>query len=318
MVANLEEPHTLKEALERDDSTEWREAWVSEVDSLARNNTWRLEPRPPGRQAIGCRWLFKQKEERRYKARLVAKGYAQREGVDYTETFAPVTKFNSLGLLLALVCECDWELDGLEVKTAFLNSEIKETVYKDIPDGLEQQGSSHNPSQDHPLVCQLMKSISGLKQSPRVCYGRINWFFINHGFVRSQQDHNVYVHSVFKLILLLYVDDLVITAPNVIDVHWIRNLLHEEFEMTDLGPLTVFLELEVRRDPRLRTLHLSQQRYIQTILDRFFMSAAAPISAPADPHVRLKASPPEHEADQINQQRFQGAVRFLMYAMVRT
>ena len=221
MVANLEEPHTLKEALERDDSTEWREAWVSEVDSVARNNTWGLEPLPPGRQAIGCRWLFKQKEDGRYQARLVAKGYAQREGVDYTETFAPVAKFNSLRSLLALVCESDWEVEGMDVKTAFLNSEIKETVYMDIPEGLEPQGSSHNPSQDRPLVCRLMKSIYGLKQSPGAWYGRINRFFIDHGFVRSERDHNVYVYSVFKLILLLYVDDLVITAPNVINVHWI-------------------------------------------------------------------------------------------------
>ena len=58
--------------------------------------------------------------------------------------------------------------------------------------------------------------------------------------MRSEGDHNVYVHSVFRLILFLYVNDLVITAPNFIDVNWIQNLLHEEFQMTDLGPLTVF------------------------------------------------------------------------------
>ena len=70
-------------------------------------------------------------------------------------------------------------------------------------------------------------------------------FFIDQRFVRGEQDHNVYVHSVFKLIVLLYRADLLISVPNIIDVYWIQNLVHSEFEMTDLGPLTVFLELEV-------------------------------------------------------------------------
>jgi len=68
------------------------------------------------------------KEDRHYKARLVAKDYAQREGVDYTEPFTPVAKFNSVRSLLSLVCESDWELEGMDVKMAFLKSEIGETV----------------------------------------------------------------------------------------------------------------------------------------------------------------------------------------------
>ena len=246
MIANIEEPQTLAEAFARDDGPQWREAWVSEVDSLARNNTWRLEVLPPSRQAIGCRWLFKRKEDGRYKARLVAKEYSQREGVDYTETFAPVAKFNSLRSLLALVSENDWELEGMDVKTAFLNSEVEETVYVDIPEGLNvKEPTTHA---DQRIVCRLVKSIYGLKQSPRAWYGKINQFFVDHGFERSEQDHNVYIHTIFKLILLLYVDDLVITAPSLEDVNWIRSLLHEEFEMTDLGPLTVFLGIEIRRN----------------------------------------------------------------------
>ena len=164
MVANIGEPHTLREALEREDSREWREARVSEVDSLARNNTWRLEPLPLGREAIRCRWLFKRKEDGRYKARLVAKGYAQPEEVDYTEPFPPVARFNSLCSLLALVGESDWEQEGMDVETAFLNSEIEETVYMDIPEDLELPGSTHTSSPDRPIVCRFTKSIYGLKQ----------------------------------------------------------------------------------------------------------------------------------------------------------
>ena len=244
---------------------EWREAWVSEVDSLARNDTWRLEELPPGRKAIGCRWLFKRKEDGRYTARLVAKGYSQQEGVDFTDTFAPVAKFNSLRTLLALVCENDWELKGMDVKTAFLNSEVAEEVYMDIPEGLEGGHMSSNTQK--PIVCRLIKSIYGLKQSPRAWYGRINSFFVDHRFQRTEQDHNVYIHSVLKMILLLYVDYLLITAPTPPAIDWIRSLLHHEFEMTDLRPLTVFLGMEIRWNRSHRSLHLSQQQYIQIILE---------------------------------------------------
>jgi len=276
----------------------------------------RLEPLPPGRQVIGCRSLFWRKEECRYKARLVAKGYSQREGVDFTETFAPVAKFNSLRSLHALVCENNWELEGMDVKTAFLNSELEERVYMDIPEGLEIDTPAEVTNQH--IACRLIKSIYGLKQSPRAWYGKINTFFHNHGFHRSERDHNVHIHSFFKLILLLYVDDLVITAPRLEDVDWIRGLLHEEFEMTDLGPLTVFLGMEIRRNRVLQCLHLYQQRYIDNILARFGMSTAATVSTPSDPDVRLTASPADHVADMIYQQRYQAAVGSLMYAMIGT
>ena len=318
MLAHLEEPQSLDEALARDDSEQWYEAWESEVDSLVRNETWVLASLPAGRKAIGCRWLLKWKEDGCYKARLVAKGYNQKAGVDYTETFAPVAKFNSLRTLLALVCENDWELEGMDVKTAFLHSALEETVFMEIPEGLHTEIASSNQRGEERIVCRLTKSIYGLKQSPRTWYGKINKFFIDHGFQRSEHDHNVYIHSIFKLILLLYVDDLVITAPNSEDVSWIQTILHEEFEMTELGPLTSFLglELEIQRNRKTRMLHLSQSKYIGTILERHSMLNCALVSTPADPHVRLVKSIPEQQSDSYNQQRYQSAVGSLMYAMI--
>ena len=316
MVANIEEPQTLDEALARDDRNLWYEAWESEVDSLVRNETWVLTALPKGRETIGCRWLFKRKEDGRYKVRLVAKGYSQKPGLDYTETFAPVAKFNSLRSLLALVCENDWELEGMDVKTAFLHSQLEEKVFMQIPEGLHTE-VAHRMSEPR-MVCELRKSIYGLKQSPRTWYEKINKFFLDHGFTRSEQDHNVYIHKAFSLILLLYVDDLVLTSPSLRDIAWIQELLHAEFEMTDLGPLTSFLGMEIRRNRPTRILHLSQRRYIETILERHGMSESAPVNTPADPHIRLLKTPAEHQADPANQQRYQSAVGSLMYAMVGT
>jgi len=314
MITNIQEPQTLAEAFARDDGPQWREAWVSEVDSLARNNTWRLEVLPPSRQAIGCRWLFKRKEDGHYKARLEAKGYSQRAGVNYTETSAPVAKFNSLRSLLVLVSEKDWEREGMDVKTAFLNSKVEETVYMDIPEGLNlKEPTTHA---DQQIVCQLLKSIYGLKQSPRGLYRNIKRFFVDHGFERSEQDHNVYIHTILKRFLLLYVEDLVIMALSLEDVNWMRSLRHEEFEMTDFGPLTVFLGIEIRRNHQPRSRHISQQEYIQTVLTRFGMSNTAIISTPADPLVHLTTLPADHTIDSINQERYESAVGSLMYAMI--
>ena len=174
-----------------------------------------LESLPADRSAIGSRWLFRKKDDGRYKARLVAKGYSQLPGVDYEETFAPVAKFTTIRLLLALCCESDWELCGMDVKTAFLNSELEETVYMEVPEGVLVPTQKALPEYQQPLVCRLQKSIYGLKQSPRAWYGRINSFFRSNNFIRSESDHSLFINYNRQVILLLYVDDLVLAARPV-------------------------------------------------------------------------------------------------------
>jgi len=316
MIAHLDEPHILKEALASDDTDKWYKAWESEVDSLVRNKMWELSPLPPGREAIGCQWLFKLKEDGRYKVRLVAKGYSRQAGLDYTETFAQVAKFTSLRSLLALVAENDWEREGRDVKTAFLHSDLEETVFIQTAEGLHMDMPVSDSQKEDRIVCCLNKAIYVLKQSPRTWYRKISKLFNDHGFQRSEHDHNIYIHKTFKLILLLYVDDLVITSPNQEDISWIQDLLHTEFEMTDLGPLATFLRIEIRRSLRNRCLHLSQAQYVKMILERHGMTDSGPIRTPADPPVRLLKSSLEHQADANNPQRYQSAVGSLMYAMV--
>ena len=102
-----EKPQILADALSSDESTKWKEAWNSEVKSLQDNGTWVLEDLPAGRKAIGYRWVFEIKEDGRYKVLLVAKGYSQEAGIDFHETFAPVAKFTTLRMLLALSAEND-------------------------------------------------------------------------------------------------------------------------------------------------------------------------------------------------------------------
>jgi len=154
----------------------WSEAIREEVHSLHSNYTWdyiRPEDVPSGVKTISFKWVFKTKQLSgggiRYKARLVIRGYEQIPGVDFDETFTPVAKLSSLRMLLALAAIHDWEIDQMDIVTAFLNPEVDGDVYMVMPDGVEVPAGG-------PWVCKLCKSLYGLKQAPRLWYEHIDNF----------------------------------------------------------------------------------------------------------------------------------------------
>ena len=275
-----------------------------------------LEDLPSDRTAIGCGWVFKRKEDGRFKARLVAKGYSQRQGIDYQETYAPVAKFTTLRILLALVTENNWELEGMDVKTACLHSELEESIYMQIPEGIKAMGEE-SPR----LACRLIKTIYGLKQSPRAWYGKIHLFFIANGFIRSEEDHSFYIHESRSLIILLYVDDMVLAASSSESIPWAQGSLSREFETTDLGELTSFIGVKIFRNRLLRTLKASQGSYVKRILKDHGMEWCATVASPADPSVRLMKGENDFVSNPVNEsnpQHYQSAVGSLMYVMLGT
>ncbi|KAE8678648.1 hypothetical protein F3Y22_tig00111402pilonHSYRG00027 [Hibiscus syriacus] len=159
-------PATFNEAVQSSEHKKWRIAMNEEMQSLQKNQTWKLASLPKGKKAIGCKWVYAKKDgfpdknNIRYKARLVAKGYAQTEGVDYNEVFSPVVKHSSIIILLALVAQLDLELVQMGVKTAFLHGDLDEEIYMTQPDGFKVVEKEE-------IVCKLEKSLYGLKQSPR-------------------------------------------------------------------------------------------------------------------------------------------------------
>jgi hypothetical protein len=200
------DPVTVEEALARQDKKQWKKAMEEEIASLKKNNTWILTKLPDGRKTVKNKWVFKTKRHSdgsldKYKARLVAKGYSQRKGIDFTETFAPVVRYDSIRAVLAVAAHLNLEITQFDVKTAFLHGDLKEEIYMDQPEEFED-GTDR--------VCRLVKGLYGLKQPPRAWNEKLHNFFAQQGLARSEADHSLYYGCDSKggvIILVVYVDD---------------------------------------------------------------------------------------------------------------
>jgi len=218
----------------------WRAAMADEFQALVDNGTWRLVPRPPGANVVTGKWIFKHKFHSdgslaRHKARWVVRGFSQQHGIDYDETFSPVVKPATIRTVLSLAVSRHWPIRQLDVKNAFLHGHLDETVYCQQPPGFA------DPS--HPdYVCLLQKSLYGLKQAPRAWYQRFATYIRQLGFVPSVSDTSLFVYKdgASTAYLLLYVDDIVLTASSTDLLLSIIGRLHAEFAMTDLGDLHHF------------------------------------------------------------------------------
>ncbi|XP_075080193.1 uncharacterized protein LOC142165730 [Nicotiana tabacum] len=151
------DPISFSQAIESNESDKWIDAMKEELKFIEYNKVWDLVELPKSSKRIGCRWVFKTKRDsngniERYKARLVSKGYTQKGGIDYKETFSPVSKKDSLRIIMTLVTHYNLELHQMDVKTAFLNENLEEEVYMDQLEGFETKGNGQ-------VVCKLKKSI---------------------------------------------------------------------------------------------------------------------------------------------------------------
>lgn len=318
-----DEPVTFKQAIKDKDKESWLVAMEEEMQSLHKNKTWEVVPLPVGKSAIGCKWVYKRKEDHtkscgtRYKARLVAKGFAQKEGVDYNEIFSPVVKHTSIRVLLSLVAHGDLELEQLDVKTAFLHGDLDEEIYMYQPEGYKVEGKESQ-------VCRLRKSLYGLKQSPRQWYKRFDSFMIKQGFSRSSYDSCVYIqklHGGDYIYLLLYVDDMLIASKGKVEIDKLKSKLGKEFETKNLGAAKKILGMEISRERTNQKLFLSQKGYLERVVERFGMKGSKSVVTPLAPHFRLSGNQsPTTAEDKENMKNvpYASAVGSLMYAMVCT
>ncbi|CAL2273919.1 unnamed protein product [Prunus armeniaca] len=282
-IHTLSEPTSYKEAI---CNPLWQQAMNEELSALHKTGTWDLVPLPPGKHAVGCRWVYKIKTKsdgslERYKARLVAKGFTQEYGLDYEETFAPVAKMTSVRTLLAVASVHQWSLSQMDVKNAFLNGDLFEEVYMVPPPGV-----LHNPGE----VCRLRKALYGLKQAPRAWFEKFSAVIGSLGFQSSAHDPALFVRStsVGRILLLLYVDDMILTGDDLDGITQLKLALHDRFEMKDLGPLRYFLGIEVASSPK--GYLLSQSKYAADVLQKAHITDTRVADTPLELNVRYSPS----------------------------
>lgn len=296
----------------RADADQWYSAMMDELNTFVRIGLYEEVPRPLDRKVIDSKWVFKLKrgptgDIERYKACLVAKGFTQVQGIDYTDTFAPVAKFSTIRILLALAAKYDLEIHQMDVKSAFLNGHLEEEIYLRPPPGFQTSDDK---------VWRLYRALYGLKQAPKSWYKRLKDVFESLGFTRSNADHSLFykVEKGILLIVAVYVDDKLILSKSREAINQLKSQLAGQYDLSDLGEAQWILGMEIIRDRDKGTIELSQTRYVESILDRFGMQDGRSVSTPIETNLKLtKLTEPEIEA-----RAYQSALGALMYAMLAT
>ena len=304
-----DDPRTYDEAMRSVDAVFWKEAIDSELQSILNNNTWELVELPRGCKPITCKWIFRKKLKAdgsidKYKARIVVRGFTQKFGIDYFDTYSPVTKIATIRTLIALACIFDLVVHQMDVKTAFLNGDLDEEIYMVQPEGFVVPGQEEK-------VCKLVKALYGLKQAPKQWHDKFDKTMTGNGFHVNEGDSCVYFKhdSHGCVIICLYVDDMLIFGTDLDRVNETKQFLSSNFEMKDMGEADVILGVKIKRTPN--GICLNQSHYVEKLLKKFDSFNVDPVKTPYDPSFHLK----KNNGNPVNQSEYAriiGSVMFLM------
>ncbi|WVZ58547.1 hypothetical protein U9M48_008813 [Paspalum notatum var. saurae] len=259
-------------------------------------------------RAIGLKWVFKVKKDEhgavvRHKARLVVKGYAQRHGIDYDEVFAPVARMEAVRLLLALAAQEGWQVHHMDVKTAFLNSDLQEELYVQQAPGFAQPGQEHK-------VYKLHKALYDLHQAPHAWNQKLDEQL--GVFMKCPSEHAIYCRGggVERLVVGVYVDDLVITGTSSSSIQKFKAEMTKVFKMSDLGLLSYYLGIEVKQDAA--GISLSQASYAGKILEKCGLEDCNSCKVPMDVKLKLSKNSSSPRVNATEYRSLVGNLRYLV------
>lgn len=337
MVTHTENT-TLDEAMNSEDREEWMTAIVVEIKNMLRNNVWDIAERPNNKKIIGCRTVLTIKNtdvenKTMKKARIVAKGCAQRPGIDFVDTFAPVARLDSFRLLMALSVQFNWKISQLDVTCAYLHGELNEETYMEKPPMLKEaliriEHTETDPSMrkqaklmlkdlegEEKKVCKLRKALYGLRQSGRQWNECLNRKIMELGLRPTHGDPCLYHAKRGEeiLLLLLYVDDMLIASSNKRWIEETKTELSKSFEIKDLGKAKYCLGIEIAYTHE--GVAISQEKYINAVLQKFGMENCNPVSTPMDKDVNLKVvKETEDKNPKVPYRELIGALTYLAMA----
>lgn len=269
---SIKEPHNITEAMKHPG---WNRAVSDEMNKVHLLHTWELVPAPEGINILTSRWIFTVKFRPDgtvdiLKARLVARGNEQEEGLDY---LSPVVRTSTIRLVLQIAIAKGCYIKQLDVSSAFLHGELQESIYMYQPPGfVDPQKPNH--------VCRLTKALCGLKQAPRALFDTFSHFLIDFGFRCSESDPSLftYHHKHKKVVLLLYVDDILITGSCERLIQELLDALNSRLSMKNLGTSKYFLGIEI--ESHSGGIFLHQHAYTKDILHQAEMLECNPMPTP--------------------------------------
>ena len=288
LTNDIPTPKTCHEAVNGPHAQEWIESTESELNSMKKKNVWRVVKATPQRP-IGAKWVFRVKQDQsgrvtRFKARIVAKGFAQRYGVDFWDTWAPVAHYTTIRSLLAFAARQDLTLRQLDADTAFLNALMTEKVYVKPPPGVKVP-------RGHVLL--LNKCLYGCRQSSREWWLCIDKIFKTTLKMKSSGADPCLCYRFANgtmIFVCLFVDDIIIASNCDKAIEEVKTGLESHFSLTDQGDLEWCLGMRITRDRARKMIQIDQERYILDVLTRFGMNDCTPVSHPMLPGSKLTSS----------------------------
>ena len=297
-------PRTYNEAMKSEDSDKWTKAMEREYNSLLKHKTFILVDRPKNHDVITGRWVFQLKTDidprthsliNREKARWVARGFLQKFGLNYTDTFAPMSRMPTIRIMMVFCAQYGFLAFQLDVETAYLNAPLDHDIFIEQPAGF---------AKDKSKVCLLQKSLYGLKQSAKLWNDTIHTFLLGIGFTQSNADLCLYLKHTTEgmLFLIIWVDDIVILSNNINMVNAFKTQISKEYTVKDLGSLKYFLGIEFHMSDT--SVQMSQSGYCKTILERFGMMDCKPMKIPCERNIH------DELREHINSPLLQDATRY--------
>lgn len=236
---------------------------------IEKNNTWILVDKPVEKKIIGVKWVFKLKlngdgSVNKHKARFGVKGYSQEAGIDFFDTFALVARLDTIQLLLAITSQKGWVVYQMDVKSSFLNDHLNEDIFIYQLQGFEKVS-------EEGMMYRLQKALYGLRQPPEAWYNRLDCHLLSFRLIRSLNKATLYVKKSGSdlLVVSIYVDDILLKGSREAEVEEFKTKMKSIFEMSDLGKMAYFLEMEVQQEGFGVFIH--QKKVDEELLVKFFM-----------------------------------------------
>ncbi|GKB32868.1 retrovirus-related pol polyprotein from transposon TNT 1-94 [Tanacetum coccineum] len=299
------EPKNYKEALTQ---ACWIEAMQEELHEFERLEVWELVPPPDKAFVISLKWIYKVKLDElggilKNKARLVARGYRQEEGIDFEESFAPVARLEAIRIFLVFAAHMNMVIYQMDVKTAFLNGNLREEVYVSQPDGFVDPDKPNH-------VYKLKKALYGLKQAPRAWYDMLSSFLISNDFSKGSVDPTLFIRREGNDLILvqIYVDDIIFAAstPELCDLF--ANIMCSKFKMSMMGKISFFLGLQISQSPR--GIFINQSKYALESLKKYGYESCDPVDTPMVEKSKLDE---DKEGKAVDPSHYRGMIGTLLY-----